>query len=176
MPGVVWGPHDPHFGESARLASDYLRGQLRSLPHGGTLSIVDIRDVAAAIAAMIEPGRGPRRYATAPHHVRLAELAAGLNRVTGRNIRTVTLPDALVGAMVAPVGLLQRALPFRLPVSTEAINLVRHFPPVDSSRVPEELGVQWTPFDQTLADTITAMVERGQLAAKHAGTLAPVEA
>jgi 2-keto-3-deoxy-L-rhamnonate aldolase RhmA len=49
------------------------------------------------------------------------------------------------------------------------------WPPVDSSAAANDFGIEWRPLDETIADTITAMVERGQLAAKHAGTLAPTE-
>lgn len=172
MPGTVWGPHDPYFGESCRLASDFLRGQLRMLPRGGHAGVVDVRDVAAVIAAVVEPGRGPRRYIAAPYYLRASELFARLSAVTERNVRFFSLPDALVAATVAPVGALQRVLPFRLPVNQEAARVSIGWPPCDTSRT-DELGVSWRALDETLRDTVTSMVERGQLAAKHAGALAP---
>lgn len=172
MPGTVWGPHDPHFGESCRIASDFLRGQLRTYPRGASVGVVDVRDVAAVIAASMQPGMGPRRYALAPYHLELSDLAAALNRVTGRRIRSVGLPDGLVRGAVAPANLLQRLLPVRLPFNTESINAALGWTPVNSSRAAEELGIEWHNLDRTLADTITSMVEHEQLAAKHAGTLA----
>ncbi|MDA0352256.1 MAG: NAD-dependent epimerase/dehydratase family protein [Chloroflexi bacterium] len=172
MPGLVWGPHDPHFGESNRIASDFLRGRLRMVPRGGSIGIVDVRDVATALANTIEVGLGPRRYTLAPYHLALTDLAAHLNRATGRRIRIVALPDGLVWALVAPTGPLQRLLPVRLPFNPEAIRSVLDFVAVNSSRAAEELAITWHSLDRTFADTITSMVEHGQLEAKHAGSLA----
>jgi len=172
MPGTVWGPHDPHFGESDRLASDFLRGRSRMLPGGATLGIVDVRDVAAVIAAILEPGRGPRRFALSPYHLAVVDLADALNRVTGRKIRFARLPDSVVRAAVAPAGLIQRLVPVRLPFNTESINAALGWVPVDSRRAVDELGVEWRRLDETLTDTITAMVAGGQLDAKFAGRLA----
>ena len=172
MPGSVWGPHDPHFGESCRVAADFLKGQTRTYPSGGALAIVDVRDVAATIAGAIEPGRGPRRYTAAPHHVFLKDVADSLNRITNRNVRFLTLPNPLVAASIAPLGHLQRILPFRLPIPVEGVKITMAWPPVDSSAAANDFGINWIPLDQTIADTITTMVERGQLPAKYAGALA----
>ena len=172
MPGSVWGPHDPHFGESCRVAADFLKGQTRTYPSGGALAIVDVRDVAATIAGAIEPGRGPRRYTTAPHHVPLKDVADSLNRITERNVRFLTLPNPLVAASIGPLGHLQRILPFRLPIPVEGIRISMAWPPVDSSAAANDFGITWIPLDQTIADTTTTMVERGQLPSKYAGALA----
>lgn len=171
MPGTVWGPHDPYFGESCRLASDFLRGQLRMLPRGGHAGVVDVRDVGAVIAATIEAGRGPRRYIAAPYYLRASDLFRRLSVLTERNVRFLNLPDTIVAATVAPVGALQRLLPFRLPISQEAARVSMGWPPCDTSRT-DELGVSWRDLDATLRDTVTSMVDRGQLAAKYAGALA----
>ncbi len=172
MPAGVWGPHDPHFGESARIASDFLRGQTRTLPRHASLSIVDVRDVAAVIAGTIETGQGPRSYLAAPHHVPLSELFRRLGELCGRNIRFVNLPNATISASVAPLGPLQRILPFRLPIPAEGVRMSMSWPPGDSSPAAEEFDIRWRPLEETLADTVTAMVQHGQLSAKHAGTLA----
>jgi dihydroflavonol-4-reductase len=170
MPGSVWGPDDPYFGESCRLTSDFLRGRLRMFPRGGHVAVVDVRDVAATIVAVLEAGRGPRRYIVAPHYLGLGEAFRRLSELTGRTVRFVNLPDALVAVSVAPLALLQRVLPFRLPISAEGATVAMGWPPVDNSAT-DELGVDWRPLDETLSDTVTSMVERGQLPAKFAGTL-----
>jgi len=172
MPGSVWGPHDPHFGESCRVVSDFLRGQTRTYPSGGDIAIVDVRDVATTIAGAIEPNRRPRRYVAAPHHLPLREVARRLNQATQRNVRFLTLPNALVGASIAPLGHVQRFLPFRLPIPVEGVKISMAWPPTDSSAAATDFNIDWIPLDQTIADTISTMVERGQLAAKYAGVLA----
>jgi nucleoside-diphosphate-sugar epimerase len=61
MPAAVWGPHDPHFGEGVTLATNVLKRRIPVVPPGG-MHIADVRDVAAALAAVMEPRRGQRRY------------------------------------------------------------------------------------------------------------------
>jgi dihydroflavonol-4-reductase len=173
MPATIWGPNDPHFGESCLLASNYLRGRLRLLASGGNVGIVDVRDVAAAIANCIAPQMGPRRYALEPYLLSQRELSRHLNRLTGRNIRTFVVPDVLVRASLLPTDLLQRVLPGRLPLSSETVRASLNFVAVNSSRAATELGLTWRSLDESFSDTITSMVEHGQLEAKHAGMLAP---
>lgn len=60
-PGAVMGANDPHMGESARLIASILRGPV-PFQLNGVLPIADVRYVAAGHAAVMEPGRGPRRY------------------------------------------------------------------------------------------------------------------
>lgn len=172
MPATVWGPDDPYLGESNRIASDFLGGRLRTVPRSASFGIVDVRDVAQSIANIIEPGRGPRRYLLSPYDVALHDLVRHLNRLTDRHIRTITLSDRLARFSVAPVGLIQRVSPFRLPLSLEGVNVALGWVPTDSGRAVEELGITWRSLDATLADTITSMVERGELSAKQAGQLA----
>jgi dihydroflavonol-4-reductase len=49
------------------------------IPSGGYL-IVDVRDVAKVHAAVMEPGRGPRRYLAGGTFLRFADLIAGWGR------------------------------------------------------------------------------------------------
>jgi nucleoside-diphosphate-sugar epimerase len=57
-PGAVLGPHDPHLGDGLRRVRNILKGRYPIAPSGG-YPIVDVRDVAAVHAAVLEPARGP---------------------------------------------------------------------------------------------------------------------
>ena len=109
-PGMVWGPHDPHLGESATLARSVLRGLVPLVPPGG-LPIVDVREVAAAHAALLTPGRGPGRYMLAGGTASLAELIDLIRRVTGRRLVRATVPAPLVLGMTAAGDVVQRRAP-----------------------------------------------------------------
>ena len=69
MPAAVWGPHDPHFGEGVTRATNVLKNRYPIVMPGG-MHIADVRDVAAVLAAVMTPGRGPRRYMVAGHYSR----------------------------------------------------------------------------------------------------------
>ena len=56
-PGSVWGPNDPHFGESCQIMRNLLRG-FWSMGLKGLLPISDVRDIARLHTALMEKGRG----------------------------------------------------------------------------------------------------------------------
>jgi dihydroflavonol-4-reductase len=60
-PGAVVGPDDPYFGETAFTLAMILRNRMPFALPGGW-PIADVRYVANGHAAILEPGRGPRRY------------------------------------------------------------------------------------------------------------------
>lgn len=99
-PGMVWGPHDPHLGEAATFARSVLRGLVPIVPPG-VLPVVDVRDVAAAHAAILTPGRGPGRYMLARGTASLAEMIDLMRGVTGRRLVRATAPAPLVLGMKA---------------------------------------------------------------------------
>ena len=66
-PGGVLGPHDPYRGDQGERLRWQLLGRLPLWPRGGT-HVVDVRTVADTVAAVLRPGRGPRRYVVPGHH------------------------------------------------------------------------------------------------------------
>lgn len=170
-PGMVWGPHDPHLGEAATFARSVLRGQLPMLPPGG-FPIVDVRDVAAAHAAALSRGRGPRRYMLADGTVSFAELIDAMRRITGRRLVRVTTPAPLVLGITAAGDVLQRALPFRLPFNYGGVWVATNGPQVDASATERELGVRFRPSEDSIADMLRWMHAAGHLTGRQAGRAA----
>jgi len=103
--------------------------------------IVDVRDVAAVHAALMEPGRGPRRFMIAGHYVAMPDLIAMLQEITGRRTRIVAMPAGLALAAGRAADLVQRLVPSRLPLNYEGpwiLSLQAH---CDDSKTVSELGV-----------------------------------
>jgi len=90
-PAGVCGPHDPHLGECAQFIISVLRGQMRMVPDG-YFPLCDPRDVAAAHAAIIEPGKGPRRYLLGGNNPQTREIIDMIGEVTGRNLSAMRVP------------------------------------------------------------------------------------
>jgi dihydroflavonol-4-reductase len=170
-PGMVWGPHDPHLGEAATFARSVLRGLVPMVPPG-VLPIVDVRDVAAAHAAVLSPGRGPRRYMLAGGTASLAELIDAMRRITGRRLVRVTAPAPLVLGMTAAGDVLQRALPFRLPFNFGGVWVATHGGPVDASATEQDLGVRFRPSEDSIADMLRWLHAAGHLTDRQAGLAA----
>ena len=169
-PSAVFGPDDPHFGESAQSVRDIVSGKVRVAPRGG-LSIVDVRDVAAAFAQMFEPGRGSRRYFLSGNNVAYGQLIDSLAEITGRKIRYMTLPPWSLRSFVRLAGLMQRALPFRLPVNAEGFQVVAWNPRGDDSISEKELGFHARPLKETLTDQVRWMQDAGHISDKQAGKM-----
>jgi nucleoside-diphosphate-sugar epimerase len=175
QPGSAWGPHDPNFGESEQLLRNLLTWRAPFVPQGG-FSLVDVRDVANAVARAIEPGRGPRRYLLGGQYVTLIELVHELASLTERRLPKVACSDWLVTALVRLGDLVQHLLPWRLPLPSGGIWLTNLRVRTDDSRAAAELGFRPRPVPETLADMVRSMVAAGRLAPRQAGALASPQA
>jgi dihydroflavonol-4-reductase len=170
LPGSVWGSHDPHLGESHQIATDFLRGQMPMLPSTGGVPVVDVRDVAEAIAAAMEPGKGPRSYLLAARPVTVGELAQTMRATTGRKVRYVGMPMRMFLMMGPMFTGLQRISPWRMPISREGMRvLATGHREVDNENVRSELGVEFRPLDESIRDTVSALVAMGKISPKQAG-------
>jgi nucleoside-diphosphate-sugar epimerase len=170
-PGGVFGPQDPHFGESAQAVIAILKNRMPLGPRGG-LSVVDVRDLAKAHAAMFEPNRGPRRYVLSGTNVPFDSIVRTLAELTGRRLPHLAVPGALLRPAVRAAALIQRVLPFRLLLSTEGFDSIVWNPRGDDSRARAELGYSARPPRETLADTVEWLYGIGKISAGQAGRLA----
>ena len=170
-PGMVWGPCDPHLGETAAFARSVLRGLVPLVPPG-ELPIVDVRDVAAAHVAVLEAGRGSRRLLLAGESASLIELIGVMRRLTGRRLPGVTVPAPLVLGATGAADVAQRILPFRRPVSFGAPWVATHGGPIDASAAERELGVRFRPPEDSIADTLRWLHAAGHVTDRQAGLAA----
>jgi len=170
-PSGVFGPDDPHFGENAQIVASILKRRLPAVPRGG-LSVVDVRDVAKAHAAMLEAGRGARRYVLSAAHMPFSSLIRTVEQETGRRIPHVTLPGWSLRPTVQAVAFLQRFVPFRLPLNLEGFDHLTWDPRGDDSRARADLGFAPRPTRETLADTVEWLYRAGRISARQAGKVA----
>jgi nucleoside-diphosphate-sugar epimerase len=174
-PGAVVGPDDPYFGETAFTVAMILRNRMPFALPGGW-PIADVRYVANGHAAILEPGRGPRRYLLTGHWRAWTELYASLRQLTGRRLPAVPTPGFLGRAGGRAMDGLQRLTRARLPFSHQGSWLVTQCRGADDTTTREELGITPPPLEQTLAETIRWMVQRGHLPARLAGEVASADA
>lgn len=167
-PGAVWGPGDHYLGEQAERLRWLARGVFPLWPPGG-FHCVDVRDVAAVLVAVLEPGRGPRQVVVPGHHVDGAALFGALERVQGRRRPRVVLTGRLLRPLASLTGLLQRPLPmrWRYPAEREGIEIALRDTRFDDSVAREELGVQPRDWEQVLADSLQWLVDEGHLGSRY---------
>lgn len=158
-PGVVLGPNDPYLGETDRTIVFLSRG----VAMRGGIPGVDVRDVARVHAAVLQPGRGPRRYMITGHYVDLKDLSAMLHEITGRHGPIVAMPAGAALALGHVADIVQHIVPGQLPLSYErawACALEAHY---DDSRTVQELGVTPRDLRVTLADTVRWLADQGHI-------------
>ncbi len=167
-PGAVYGPHDPYVGEQTRRLTWQVKGLFPLWPAGG-MHAVDVRDVAEVVAAVLEPGRGPRRYVVPGHHLDGRLLYDAIGRAIGRRRPHADLPSWIATPMTASMGSLQSRLPerWRYPADREGAEIGLRDTRLDDEPARRELGITPRPFEQTVRDTIEWMVDAGHLSERY---------
>ena len=167
-PGAVLGPHDPYRGVQSELLRWQARGTFPLYPRGA-LHVVDVRTVAAVVRAVMEPGRGPRRYVVPGAHVGADLLYPTLATLQGRRRPHLSPPATVLRGLTRLLDVVQRRLPGRLhmPTDPEGIELLVRDTRLDDSPARTELGVQPVRFEQSVRDTLVWLVDSGRLPARY---------
>ena len=167
-PGSVYGPHDPYAGEQTVRLAWIVRGLFPLWPTG-SLHVVDVRETAAVISAVVEAGRGPRRYVVPGHDVTGRELYGEVSTILGRRRPQVPMSPTVARIATRSMEPLLRVLPDRwhYPADREGAELTLRSTTFDTTPAERELGVTARPFAATLRDTIAWLVDAGRLAEKY---------
>ena len=168
-PGAVLGPHDPYRGVQSELLRWQARGTFPLYPRGA-LHVVDVRTVAAVVRAVMEPGRGPRRYVVPGHHVGADVHYPTLARLQGRRRPYLSPPTPVLRGLARSLDVVQRRLPGRLHVPTdpEGVEMLVRDTRLDDTPARTELGVEPVPFEQSVRDTLQWLVDSGRLPGRYA--------
>lgn len=169
--GGVYGPHQPQL-DSAMRSIVAATSQSMVITSGG-VGVLDVRDLAQLFVVALEPGRGPRRYMAGGRFHTWAEWIQALNGVIGRDCRQVTVPASLMMGLGRLLDLAKRVKYFDYPLTYEAALYMTHGLPTDDSATLADLGVEYRPTAETLADSTRWLIEAGHLDAKWAPALAP---
>lgn len=158
-PAVVTGPGDLYrgFGD---LAIRIARGQVPVYPPGG-VSIIDVRDVAAAHVAAAERGRTGERYILSHLNMPYRDIMAALARAAGKNPPRIGIPGWLmrIAARLVDVG---RALRLPIPATGNQLRLSARDLYYDGGKAARALHAPEIGAE-TLADTVKWYVERGMI-------------
>ena len=139
-PGMVMGPPvGNQYGEVGEGVGAALQMHVIPGRSGGWL-IVDVRDLAALHAALLEPGRGPRRYTAGGHRVAAAELADILGQAADTPMVAVPIPDTALRVAGAVLDRAGRFLPFDTPFTSAGMQYYTQMPASDDSPSEKELG------------------------------------
>jgi dihydroflavonol-4-reductase len=161
-PSLLLGPGDAG-GSSTGVVDDFLHRHLSFVPSGG-ISVVDVRDVAAAVLAALTAGTPGERYFLASLNCGFDTFFDILERCSGVAAPALPAPRA---AAVAGARLLKRfAAPARAAaISPAKAEMASHFWYADASRAAAELGFRPRRPEETVRDTVAYIRGRATLPA-----------
>jgi nucleoside-diphosphate-sugar epimerase len=153
---VLGPPAGDQFGEAGEGVKAAL--QIHTIPgRSAAWMVIDVRDVAALHAALLEPGRGPRRYMAGGHRVPVGELAKLLGEVADTPMVAVPVPDAVLRTAGTLMDFVGPYLPFDNPFTAAGMQYYTQMPESDDSPAERELGIKFHDARSTLADTVDAL-------------------
>jgi len=152
-PSLLLGPGDDADGQSTSSVRRFLDGQIPAVPPGG-LSYVDVRDVADAVIAAFENGRGGTRYLLGGANMTFREFYNKLARIADKPAPMANMPSITRKIISWIPGLDQITSAVGADLSKEELEIACHYWYVDSSRAQQNL--KWTSRDplRTLEDTV----------------------
>jgi dihydroflavonol-4-reductase len=157
-PSSVQGPG--RTSGSARLLIRLARGRL-PVAIDTTVSIVDIDDcIEGHLQAETRGARG-ERYLLSGAALSIREAVELLRRIAGRPRRLRFLPGWVALGAAGAVELGAQALRADPPFCLDAARTLVHGHRYDGSRATRELGVRYTPVEETLRRTLSWFAERG---------------
>jgi len=157
-PSSVQGPG--RVTGSARLFMEYLNGTRHALVDTA-LSLIDIDDCAEGHVLAANNGVAGERYVLSGATLRLREMVALLDEITGLSSRPVFLPGWTASAGGAVVELMAKIMRKESEVCAELVRTLRHGARYDGSKARRELGLHYAPLSYTLRRTVEWYVEFG---------------
>jgi dihydroflavonol-4-reductase len=159
-PSSVQGPGRLH--GTARLLLQYLNGKLKFLVDS-PLSFLDIADCTAGHLAAERLGKTWERYVLNGATFTTRELIRLVASSTGIERRVTWLPGSAAMAAAAVVEGGARAVGRKPPLCREMMRTVLNGHNYDGSRAERELGVRYTPVEETISRTLQWYSENGYL-------------
>ena len=162
LPGWMWGPGDMGATSAGQLALDVMNGKLPAIVPG-TFSVVDARDVAAALIMVTLKGKPGERYLAAGRHIQMKDLVSMIGHYANVETPTKTMLMPLLYCIAFLQELYCKFTGKPILLSLASVRLMAsqydrtHF---SSERYEKILGLQFRPLEKTLADTLSDLKNR----------------
>ncbi|HSL11653.1 MAG TPA: NAD-dependent epimerase/dehydratase family protein [Actinomycetota bacterium] len=131
------------------------------------LSIVDVDDCARAHLLAAIRGATGERYLVSGSSVTSEEAVALLRGMTGAPRRVLWVPRSLVRAATPVAGAIARIASGDPPLCAEMLRTLLHGHRYDGSRATRELGLSYTPLEETFRRALEWYEARGMLGRNH---------
>jgi dihydroflavonol-4-reductase len=128
-----------------------------------SVSFVDVADCARGHVLAATKGRPGQRYLFTGATMTTDEILAMLRRITGRGRRPIRVPASAVTAAAGVVEVAYALARRDPPICREVAVAVAHGRAYDGSRATRELGLRYTPPEETIRRTLTWLNDIGRL-------------
>jgi dihydroflavonol-4-reductase len=162
-PASVQGPGRTR--GTARILIDALNGRLRVVIDS-RMSLVDVADCAEGHLLAEQRGVAGERYLLSGTTLTVTEALETLARVSGRRESPRRLPPPAAMALAGAVELAGRLRGRRPPVCREMMRTLLHGHAYDGSRAARELGLAYTPLEESLRRAVDWYVAEGIVSAR----------
>ena len=169
-PGGVLGPGQPTLDAMMEGLAGAL-GSVWPMPRGG-VAMIHVEDLAEALARMVVPGEGHRRFMLGGDFLRWPELADLCDELTGVRCRRMVVPDAVMLWLGAALDAAKRVRPFDYPLTRDAAEMMVTMVPTDDRATLEALDLTLRPVRDSLEEALRCLAADGHLSASRAGRLA----
>jgi dihydroflavonol-4-reductase len=158
-PSSVQGPG--RSSGTARILVAFLNGRLRFFVKT-TVSLVDIDDCARGHLLAEQKGQGGERYVLNSASVPIERALEIVKSLTGTQHSARLIPGVLASAGAAAVeGWARIRAKDAAPVCREMVRTLRHGHIYDGSKAERELGLTYTPVEETLRKTVAWLADQG---------------
>jgi dihydroflavonol-4-reductase len=151
---------------TARILVAFLNGKLRFFVKT-TVSLVDIDDCARGHLLAEKEGRAGERYVLSGASIPIERALEIVMAITGTHRSAKLLPGAVVGAAAMGAEAWARLRKkHAASVCREMVRTLRHGHNYDGSKAERELGLTYTPVEDTLRQTIAWLADQGLTTAR----------
>ena len=169
-PGGVLGPGQPTLDAMMEGLAGAL-GSVWPMPRGG-VAMVHVEDLAEALARMVVPGEGARRFMLGGDFLRWPELADLCDELTGVRCRRMVVPDGVMLGLGAALDAAKRIRPFDYPLTRDAAEVMVTMVPTDDRATLDALDLTLRPVRESLEEALRCLAADGHLSSRRAGRLA----
>lgn len=145
---------------STRLLLDYLNGKLKAIIDT-TISLVDIADCTEGHLLAEARGRPGERYVLSGATLTVREGIELLGRLTGINEPVRALPPAVATTAAVAVETVARLRGKTPRVCRDLVRTALHGHAYDGSKAARDLGLNYTPVEETIRRTVAWFHEEG---------------
>ena len=160
-PTLPVGPGDHNLTPPTRMIVQFLRREAPAYLDC-QLNMIDVRDLALGHILAAEKGRIGERYILGGENIRLSQLLAFLEEISGVDMPKVRVPYWLAWAMGAVSELSADLLTHKAPMAPFAgVRLAGTAMAFDCSKASHELDPPHRPIRESLADAVAWLAEAG---------------